>query len=236
MAQEIAKSTGCLVEEAEQALQAESNVARATKMIAYEMDLRRKRYVPALSRIWSQYAPGAVTTTDYDGTIALVKDLEVELDNEVVLALAYELQAPQLGVFAKLPYIDGWARWSCGDLPAMIKATAAMSHKMKENSAYFGRVYRYVFPYIVSEGQRMLPIDQAVAYWTLLLVPRYPIAERWIAFMTEKNYSVSRDTWNMALVFFEYAQNDPTLADYDENLAWPAIIDDFVDSVREQPA
>lgn len=232
MAQEIALQTGCLVEEAEHALNVEPNAVRATKLILRELGVRRKRYTSTLSQIWAKYAPGDQVTTDYDGTIEMVSDLHVELNDEVLLALAYELQAPKIGVFAKAPYIDGWARYSCESLEDMIHVTQRLKNKMQQDNKYFGRVYRYAFSYIVTEGQRMLALDHAVAYWQLLLVPRFDMASKWIEYVTKLNYSVSRDTWNMALVFLEYAVSDPTLADYDENFAWPAIIDDFVDSIK----
>jgi DCN1-like protein 1/2 len=78
-------------------------------------------------------------------------------------------------------------------------------------------------------------LDTAVAYWNLLLVPRHPIVTEWTTFVTE-NYKrgISKDTWNMILEFTTYYESDPSLASYDEEAAWPSVIDEFVEYLREK--
>ena len=43
-----------------------------------------------------------------DGTISLCEDLEVDPEDVVLLAVAYELKSPSLGRWTKSGWIEGW--------------------------------------------------------------------------------------------------------------------------------
>jgi DCN1-like protein 1/2 len=55
----------------------------------------------------------------------------------------------------------------------------------------------------------------------------------WIRFLEtrEKKHDISRDTWNMALDFFEMTKTSG-VADYQDDGAWPVIVDEFVEFMR----
>jgi DCN1-like protein 1/2 len=57
----------------------------------------------------------------------------------------------------------------------------------------------------------------------------------WVEFL-EKNWtkSVNKDMWNQTLEFYIKSMKDENLTFWNENGAWPSVIDDFVVYVREK--
>ena len=45
-----------------------------------------------------------------DGTIKMCEDLAVDPEDVVLLAVAYELKSPRMGVWNRKGWVDGWKR------------------------------------------------------------------------------------------------------------------------------
>lgn len=99
---------------------------------------------------------------------------------------------------------------------------------------YFKKVYQFTFTYNLTEGARVLPIEVATDYWRLLLADKFSQLDSWITFIEDVNQrAVTRDTWDMILEFCNYLDKTPDLSQYDEEGAWPSIIDEFVEYLRD---
>ena len=48
------------------------------------------------------------TDITIDGTIALCEDLGVDPEDVVLLALAFELKSPSMGIWERKGWIEGW--------------------------------------------------------------------------------------------------------------------------------
>jgi hypothetical protein len=52
-----------------------------------------------------------------DGTIKLCEHLGVDPEDVVMLAIAYELKSPRMGIWTKQGWIDGWKSLRCAPFP-----------------------------------------------------------------------------------------------------------------------
>jgi len=189
-----------------------------------------------------------------DGTINLCEDLDVDPEDVVLLAVAYELKSPQMGRWTKKGWIDGWKNLGTDSIKGMKASLADLREQLRSNSAYFEKVYNYTFEFARSEGQRSLALDSALALWGLLLPCGFEggaltsssgdddvsmegdkwkeeYNKWWFDFLTEKGIKgISKDTWVMFLDFVR--STDAEFSNYDTEGSWPSIIDDFVEYAK----
>lgn len=168
------------------------------------------------------------------GTINYLKDLDTEPEEPVVLTLACKLESPGEGRFSKSGFVNGWKNLGADTLAGMKEQVDIYKRELVDRqSTTFEQTYEFTFKYNLQEGQRMLPLETAMAYWGLLLEGKFSKLDQWLEFVSQEyKKSISRDTWKMVLEFARYVDEDPTLANYDPEGAWPSVIDEFVDYVR----
>jgi len=99
------------------------------------------------------------------------------------------------------------------------------------DSNKFKDFYQFTFNYAKNPGQKGLDLDMALAYWNIVLTGRFQFLDIWSRFLKENHKrSIPKDTWNLLLDFAMTVNADMT--NYDEEGAWPVLIDDFVEYAR----
>ncbi|KAF8970704.1 defective in Cullin neddylation protein 1 [Flammula alnicola] len=194
-----------------------------------------------------------------DGTIKFCEDLEVDPEDVVLLAVAYELKSPRMGRWTKQGWIDGWKAIGTDSISGMKSALTRLRNRLASDPSYFQKVYNHTFDFARIEGQRSLGLETAQALWGLLLPHGFQggalshITTRdgdddvkmdeegwkeeynqwWFDFLTQKGHKgVSKDTWVMFLDFIRSI--DSNFSNYDMEAAWPSTIDDFVEYGKER--
>ncbi|KAH7927071.1 DUF298-domain-containing protein [Leucogyrophana mollusca] len=96
---------------------------------------------------------------------------------------------------------------------------------VSDQKAAFSELYQFCFILAKPPQGRNIDIETAIAFWSVLLGPRYPIITDVIEFLNEKGTykGANKDLWSMFC-----RTVDRSLKDYEADGAWPTLLDDFV--------
>ncbi|PFH50214.1 hypothetical protein AMATHDRAFT_145703 [Amanita thiersii Skay4041] len=252
--------TGASVREARKYLERHRRLDAAIDAF-YNSSNSAAKPVPSTSKLtalFDKYKDSDGPDITIDGTIKLCEDLNVNPEDVVLLAVAYELKSPSVGVWKRQGWIQGWK-----SVGWMQTALGNLREKLGSDPGYFQKVYNYTFEFARVEGQRSLALDSAQAFWNLLLPHglkggglthspaksnnaealesteeggwKEEYTELWYEFLNQrKGKGVSKDTWAM---FLEFVRSiDAKFSNYDMDAAWPSTIDDFVEYARQRLA
>ncbi|KAH7889985.1 Cullin binding-domain-containing protein [Phlebopus sp. FC_14] len=105
-----------------------------------------------------------------------------------------------------------------------------------DRKAAFTELYQFCFALAKPQQSRNLDIETAIALWSVLLVPRHPIAAEMVEFLNENGSyrGANKDIWSMVLEFCRTINS--TLDNYEADGAWPTMLDDFVSWKRSKMA
>ncbi|KAI5476229.1 calcium-binding EF-hand domain-containing protein, partial [Pseudohyphozyma bogoriensis] len=84
-------------------------------------------------------------------------------------------------------------------------------------------------------GQKSMSGEVATAIWDIVLAPRYPVGKDFVEYTKSlgSNFKgVSFDVWSQLLEFVTTVGDD--LNGYNEDDAWPSVLDSFVEWGNEQ--
>ncbi|TMW60859.1 hypothetical protein Poli38472_000901 [Pythium oligandrum] len=185
--------------------------------------------VATIEQWFDQYAdPDEEDTITEEGVVQFCEDIGVDLEDIVVLVIAWKMEAALMGTFTKKEWTQGMKALRCDSVDSL-KAQIPKLRQLIDDDRDFKPFYSFCFAFSKEAGQRSLGIEIATPMWELLLKNRYPkLTTDWLAFLNEKNpcKGVTRDTWDLLLDFFVKVQE--SYGNYDENEAWPVLIDDFM--------
>jgi len=168
------------------------------------------------------------------GLERLCADLGLEPDDFLVLLFAWQCGAVAMCRLTRSEFISGCKALKATTVDALLARLKDLAVDVRQDRNRFRDLYRWAYGFALDASilQRSLPLDFAVAMWKLVFdgaeeVPK--ILPRWLEFLEKRDdmHSISRDTWEMFLVFVTKIGDD--LDSYDEAEAWPSLLDDFVE-------
>lgn len=161
-------------------------------------------------------------------------DLGVDPTEFIVLVLAWKFEASQMCRFTREEFMNGCQKMQAHNAKSLRERFPDLLAEAKEQKN-FKDLYNFTFSFGLdhSSGQRSLPIEMALALWSLVFTQAKPeVLDQWFTFLRETEVKgISRDTWNMFLPFVETTL--PDFSNYDESEAWPSLFDDFVEHMLE---
>ena len=166
-----------------------------------------------------------------DGIERFCSDLGVQPDEFIVLVIAWKCQAARMCRFSREEFLTGLRSMQVDSIKGLQNRFHELKAEIRSRSQ-FKDFYRwtYKFGLDLDSGQRTLPLEMAVILWRLVFSQNPPpVLDHWLEFL-EKHLNlrgIPKDTWDMFLNFTEQVGED--LSSYDDNEAWPSLLDDFVE-------
>lgn len=187
------------------------------------------------------------------GALKMCEALEVSPEDVVFLPLSFYLKSPSIGTFARADYVNGWKML---DLSDTVEKQQKTLEKLRQellankplrleriaeeksnpataagaNKGLFEKVYEYTYGFARREGQKSLALENALAFWDLVM-PASPTwrgndgageftkeqLELWKRFLSEQTggRAVSKDTWIQFLDFTKEINEDFSNHDFD---------------------
>ena len=163
-----------------------------------------------------------------EGIQQFCSDLGIDPMEPVILVISKYFKAEAMGIYTKQEFCEGMESLGCSKISDLVNKLPELKGEL-DNPRKFKETYKFVFNFARDPGMRDLGFETAVALWNLLLLPKQPMTENWVAFLEQQNkkHDISKDTWNMIIDLFEEIGGD--LNNFDEMGSWPNIIDEFVE-------
>jgi hypothetical protein len=168
-----------------------------------------------------------------DGLQRLCADLEIEVDDIIVLALAWKLKTATLGEFTRREFLAGCTELKVDSVSKLRARLDALRGELDSKPALFKEFYVFTFQLLMqSEAQKSLGADEATAMWAIFF-KKWPLVDKWNEFVTAVyKKAVSKDVWAM---LFDFSQaNKKDVKNYDDSACWPVLMDEFVEWLNDQ--
>lgn len=168
-----------------------------------------------------------------NGIMELLNDLRMEATDRKVLILAWQFKAETQCEFSREEWTNGMTQLNCNSASDLRAALDNLNGIIENDRLKFREMYQFAFNYGKPSRQRNIDCETAIAYWKIMFKERYVLLDKWEEFLRKENHKIiTRDAWNLVFEFFETI--NPDLSNYDEDGAWPTILDSFTEFLKEQ--
>ncbi|TQD90911.1 hypothetical protein C1H46_023514 [Malus baccata] len=185
-----------------------------------------------LEELYNRYKDPRADMILVDGISLLCNDLQVDPQDIVMLVVSWHMKAATMCEFSKQEFVDGLESLGIDSLDKFREKIPFMRSELKDEQK-FREMYNFAFGWAKEKGQKSLALDTAIGMWQLLFAEKqWPYVEHWCQFLQARhNKAISRDTWSQLLEFARAV--DSSLSNYDAEGAWPYLIDEFVEYLKE---
>lgn len=165
-----------------------------------------------------------------EGVVKFLEDLQLDPTSRLVLIIAWKFKAQTQCEFSRDEFINGMVELGCDSVDKLKSKLPSLEKEILDPSK-FKEFYQFTFNYAKNPNQKGLDLEMALAYWNIVMAGRFKFLNLWSQFLKEHHKrSIPKDTWNLLLDFATTVNDD--LGNYDEEGAWPVLIDDFVEYAR----
>jgi len=164
-----------------------------------------------------------------EGIEKFCHDLDISPEDVLVLVVAYNLNAQEMGYFTQKEFLEGFEKLGLDSIEG-IRAYLPKFEAQLEDQNTFKAIYRFAFFFAKEDSdKKVVDMEMAAGMLALVMGGRVPIAKSFVEFLkVQESYkALNLDQWMSFYEFCKVVGND--LSSYDENSAWPCIIDEWVE-------
>ena len=183
----------------------------------------------ALTALFEKYKDANCDSILLEGMQTWCGDIEVDPMDKLMLVICFNLEAKVMCEFTRDEFVGGWASLGVDSVQGMKDSFPRMQAELENSPARFAEFYSYVYDFAKEPGKRSLSAETARFMWNLLLAEKFPLVEKWVAFLESHTRDIPQDTWQLFLDFVTTYGND--VSAYDDDGAWPVLIDEFVEYI-----
>lgn len=194
------------------------------------------KFAMSVDNLFQKYANKSLGMIDPEGIEALCSDLGVDHTNVRILMLAWKMKAEKQGYFTQDEWRKGLKDLQVDTINKLKKALPKLEAEvmMPEN---FEDFYSYAFRYCLTEDkQKCVDIESSCLLIDLVLGSQFRAqVDSFSEFLkNQADYKViNMDQWTNFLRFCQEV-SFPDLENYDTDQAWPVILDNFVEWMKEK--
>ncbi|KAL2920272.1 hypothetical protein HK105_200343 [Polyrhizophydium stewartii] len=190
-----------------------------------------------------------------EGLEQMCSDVGIPIDGLEILIVAWQMEAKRMGFFTLEEWQHGMGKLGAFS-KSSLKASLLPFQKIHESAqqANLRDLYKFAFDFAKESHQRTLPVEMgkvalqvpiriaqplmdandtahapAIGLWKLILpAERFPLMGMFLDYLESKEpvKVITRDQWMQFLDFIRAVK--PNLDGYEEDGAWPGLLDDFV--------
>ncbi|CAI0409870.1 unnamed protein product [Linum tenue] len=187
-----------------------------------------------IDNVFYSYANKSSGLIDPEGIEALCSDLEVDHTDVRILMLAWKMKAEKQGYFTLEEWRRGLKALRADNVHKLKKALPELEKEVKRPTNFVD-FYSYAFQYcLTEEKQKSIDIESICQLLDLALGFQFRAqVDYFIDYLKiQSDYKViNLDQW-MGFYRFCNEISFPDLSNYDPELAWPLILDNFVEWLR----
>jgi len=166
-----------------------------------------------------------------EGMEKLYKDLEVDSEDPVMFILAYRFNATEMAYFSREEFLSGSERLRIDSIEKLKRHLPVLRTDL-DNSEKMRLICKWAFNFSKTEPEhKTVDKEVACAVFTLLFGKYYHITN-FVEYLKQINVKVVNfDLWSSLYDFAVAVNSDFT--NYDENSAWPCLLDDYVKWMKD---
>ncbi|KAJ3564119.1 hypothetical protein NP233_g8502 [Leucocoprinus birnbaumii] len=210
-------------------------------------------YTPqrALALFESYADPDEPNVIGPEGFEKLCSESALSMEGSVPLILAWQMNAKEMAKISKEEWVNGTRDLRISSPKHLATALTDLENllvfgkppiKKAKSDPYdrtkywhyaantkeaFRKLYLYCFMLVKPPSSKNIEMETAVAFWSVLLGPKYPLMRDVLEYINEKGTyrAANKDLWNMMLEFCETV--NPNLDNFEADGAWPTLLDEF---------
>jgi len=172
--------------------------------------------------------------------------LSVDLSDISSFIVSEIVQCPTMGEITREGFTNGWIELGMDTVDKQKKFVQTRRGTLAQpgNREILKKVYRHAFKLLLTnQGQRSVDKDTCIEMWKVLFSPpsldwktnNTPWLDLWTEFVTNNNIkAINLDVWMQTLKFAEESIRDESLSWWSEEASWPALVDEFVEWMKER--